>query len=161
VDRSFRIRQAAADEMTTVAGLFREYAGAVGVDLSYQGFESELASLPGAYSAPAGALLLALSAAGEPLGCVGVRPLKEPGACEMKRLHTRPYARGSGIGRALATAAIEAATAAGHTSMRLDTLPAMEAAQALYRSLGFEATSAYYDTPVAGTIFMRRRLLRS
>jgi ribosomal protein S18 acetylase RimI-like enzyme len=161
VDRSFRIRPAAAGEMATVAALFREYAAALGVDLSYQGFEAELAALPGAYAAPAGALLLALSATDEPLGCVGVRPLYEPGVCEMKRLHTRPYARGAGIGRALATTAIEAATAVGHTSMRLDTLPAMTAAQALYRSLGFETTPAYYDTPVAGTIFMRRQLSRS
>lgn len=158
MERAFQIRPPAASEMATVAGLFRDYAGALGVDLSYQGFEAELASLPGAYAPPFGALLLALSADGTALGCVGLRALPEPGACEMKRLHTRPDARGAGIGRALAVAAIDAATAAGYETMRLDTLPKMVAAQALYRSLGFETTPAYYDTPVAGTIFMRKRL---
>jgi ribosomal protein S18 acetylase RimI-like enzyme len=158
VDALFRIRPAASREMATVAALFREYAGALGVDLSYQGFEAELASLPGAYAAPSGVLLLALSGDDEPIGCVAVRALREPGVCEMKRLHTRPDARGAGIGRALAVAAIEAARAAGYAAMRLDTLPLMTAAQALYRSLGFETTPAYYDTPVAGTLFMRKQI---
>lgn len=76
----------------------------------------------------------------------------------MKRLHTRPNARGAGVGRALAAAAIEAAVQAGYRSPRLDTLPDMFAARALYRNLGFETTPAYYDTPVAGTIFMRKLL---
>jgi ribosomal protein S18 acetylase RimI-like enzyme len=158
VAQPFQIRPADADDMATIATLFREYAGALGVDLSYQGFEAELASLPGAYAAPSGALLLALSADHEPLGCVGVRALAELGVCEMKRLHTRPAARGAGIGRALALAAIDAARAAGYTVMRLDTLPTMLAAQALYRSLGFATTPAYYATPVAGTLFMRKHI---
>ncbi|MDR3530927.1 MAG: GNAT family N-acetyltransferase [Rhodopila sp.] len=160
MDRTFSIRPATATEMATVATLFREYADSLGVDLSFQGFEAELAALPGAYAAPSGVLLLALSTGGDPLGCVAVRPLPEQGVCEMKRLHTRPDARGAGIGRALAQAAIEAATRAGYRSMRLDTLPTMIAAQALYRSLGFEITPAYYATPVTGTIFMRKTLAR-
>jgi ribosomal protein S18 acetylase RimI-like enzyme len=156
VDR-FRIRPATGDEMAVVAELFQEYAAGLDVDLSYQGFAAELAALPGAYAAPAGTLLLALSASDEPLGCVGVRRLQEPGDCEMKRLHTRPYARGMGVGRGLAAAAIDFAISAGYLSMRLDTLPAMTAAQALYRSLGFDQTPAYYQTPVAGTVFMRKK----
>ncbi len=145
--------------MTVVATLFRNYAAALEVDLSYQGFEAECASLPGAYAPPAGALLIALSAAGEPVGCVGVRPLAEAGTCEMKRLHTAPEVRGTGLGRALAQAAIEAARQAGHAAMRLDTLPTMLAAQALYRHLGFEVTPPYYPSPVPGTIFMRKTLV--
>ncbi len=154
----FSIRPAAASDLPAVAQLFRDYAAALEVDLSYQGFAAELAALPGAYAPPAGALLLACSPGGEPLGCVAVRPLADDGCCEMKRLHASPHARGLGIGRALAMAAIEAATRAGYRTMRLDTLASMVAAQGLYRRLGFEVTPAYYDSPVAGTIFMRRRL---
>ena len=157
-----------ADDLTAVALLFREYADSLGIDLSFQGFEAELAGLPGAYVPPAGALLLARSSSGEALGCVAVRGLDsvalqalgESGTCEMKRLHTRPNARGAGVGRALALAAIRAAIQAGYRTMRLDTLPGMVAAGALYRSLGFETTPAYYDTPLAGTIFMRKTLAR-
>lgn len=138
--------------------LFREYADGIGVDLAYQGFETELGALPGGYASPAGALLLAVSGDGRPVGCVAVRRLPEPATCEMKRLHTRPDARRRGVGRALALAAIEAATQVGYRVMRLDTLPTMMAAQALYRQLGFEVTPPYYSSPVAGTIFMRKHL---
>jgi ribosomal protein S18 acetylase RimI-like enzyme len=158
MDRAFSIRPATTDEMGVVAALFREYAGALDVDLSYQGFGAELAALPGQYAPPNGTLLIALSATGDPIGCVGVRPLREPGLCEMKRLHVSPNGRGQGIGRALAEAAIEAATSAGYIVMRLDTLPTMRAAQQLYQRLGFKTTQAYYNSPVSGTIFMRKIL---
>jgi ribosomal protein S18 acetylase RimI-like enzyme len=156
----FTIRPAGAEEMATVAALFRDYVASLGVDLSYQGIEAELASLPGAYAPPSGALLLAVSPLSRPLGCVALRKLTEDGACEMKRLYTAPSARGIGLGRALAMAAIGAAEEAGYRTMRLDTLPAMQAAQALYRDLGFEVTPPYYETPVAGTLFMRKTLPR-
>lgn len=158
MERTFSIRPAGAADMAAIATLFRTYAGGIGVDLSYQGFEQELASLPGAYAPPTGALLIAVSAAGDPVGCVAVRPFAEPGTCEMKRLHTLPDARGTGIGRALAVAAIETATHAGYATMRLDTLPSMIAALTLYRRLGFETTPAYYDSPLPETIFMRKTL---
>ena len=87
-----------------------------------------------------------------------MRPLRDQGVCEIKRLYIRPGARGAGVGEALARAAIDAAMRAGYGSMRLDTLPDMHAAQALYRRLGFETMTPYYDSPVAGTIFMRKRL---
>jgi ribosomal protein S18 acetylase RimI-like enzyme len=153
----FTIRPAGAHEMGTVAALFRDYVASLGVDLSYQGIEAELASLPGAYAPPSGALLLAVSPLSQPLGCVAMRKLTDD-ACEMKRLYTAPSSRGLGLGRALAMAAISAATQAGYRTMRLDTLPAMHAAQALYRDLGFEVTPPYYATPVAGTLFMRKAL---
>jgi ribosomal protein S18 acetylase RimI-like enzyme len=152
------IRPAAAADMGTVATLFREYAASLDVDLSYQGFAAELAALPGAYAPPRGALLIAVSGSGHALGCVAIRPLAESGTCEMKRLHITPAARGGGVGRALALAAIEAATQAGYICMRLDTLPAMIVAQTLYRRLGFEITPAYYNSSVPGTIFMRKTL---
>ena len=144
--------------MPVVAALFREYADQIGVDLSYQHFDAELAALPGVYAPPLGALLLAIGADGVPAGCVAVRKTPAPDCCEMKRLHVRPAMRGTGLGRALAMAAIEAATRIGYARMRLDTLPPMMTAQALYRSLGFSVIDAYYETPVAGTIFLELRL---
>jgi ribosomal protein S18 acetylase RimI-like enzyme len=155
VERHFCIRPAAAHEMPTVAAMFRDYAASLGVDLSFQGFEAEVTSLPGVYAPPTGTVLLANPG---PLGCVALRKLPEDGACEMKRLYVSPNARGTGLGRSLAVAAIEAATRIGYRTMRLDTLPGMDAAQALYHSLGFEITAPYYDTPVVGTVFMRRAL---
>jgi ribosomal protein S18 acetylase RimI-like enzyme len=152
------IRPPSDQEIATVAVLFREYAASLNVDLSYQGFAAELATLPGPYASPAGILLLAVAPHGDPFGCIAVRALPEDGTCEMKRLYTRPAARGMGLGRALAQAAIEAATRSGYRAMRLDTLPTMHAAQSLYRGLGFDLTPAYYDSPVTGTIFMRKIL---
>jgi ribosomal protein S18 acetylase RimI-like enzyme len=161
MDSAFGIRSAdtlPADALTVAAQLFREYVDWLGIDLSFQGFEAELAGLPGAYAPPTGALLLAYAPDGQPVGCVAIRKLHEAGTCEMKRLYTRPNARGAGVGRALAEAAIQAAVQAGYQTMRLDTLPSMQAAVALYRDLGFETTPAYYETPVSETIFMRKTL---
>lgn len=154
----FTVRPAAPHEIAAVVGLFQEYAASLGVDLSYQGFDAELAALPGAYAPQAGALLVAAPPDGPLLGCVAVRPLRVPGECEMKRLYVRPAARGTGAGVALTMAAIETATDAGYEAMRLDTLGSMVSAQGLYRRLGFEVTPPYYETPIAGTIFMRKAL---
>ncbi|MGH2998100.1 MAG: GNAT family N-acetyltransferase, partial [Gaiellaceae bacterium] len=116
---------AVAEGVELVRTLFREYADALGVDLSFQGFEDEVAALPAGYDV----LLLA----GDE-GCVGVRPFGD-GVCEMKRLYVRSSARGSGVGRTLALAAVEHAGALGYRAMRLDTMPMMGPAQALYESL--------------------------
>jgi ribosomal protein S18 acetylase RimI-like enzyme len=140
------------DDIPVVRSLFREYQDAIGVSLCFQDFEAELAGLPGAYAPPAGCLLLARDGT-TPIGCVAVRPI-EPGLCELKRLYVRAAYRGTGLGRALAVAAIERAAAAGHRAMRLDTLGTMIEAQALYRSLGFAEIAPYNDHPVAGTLFM-------
>lgn len=154
---SFVIRAALLQDMALVASLFREYAGGIGIDLSYQGFEAELAALPGAYAPPRGVILLAEQNGGA-AGCVAVRPLGDGGVCEMKRLHVRDTARGQGLGRALAMAAIAAARKLGYATMRLDTLSTMIAAQSLYRTLGFRPIAPYYATPVAGTVFMEKML---
>jgi carbonic anhydrase len=140
------------EEFATARALFEEYAAALGVDLCFQNFERELNNLAADYGPPEGRLLLA-TAGGEPVGCVGVRKLAD-GVCEMKRLYVRPLARGTGLGRLLATEIIGAAKELGYGSMRLDTLPSMKEAVPLYRSLGFKETEAYRYNPVEGTIYM-------
>jgi len=141
-----------ADDVELVRALFREYADSLGVDLSFQGFEGELAALPGGYDA-----VLVARTGGAAAGCVGVRPL-EPGVCEMKRLYVRPSARGTGLGRALAEAAVARARGLGYERMRLDTLPSMGAAQELYRSLGFVEIAPYRHNPIAGSSFLELEL---
>jgi carbonic anhydrase len=133
---------------------FRNYAGWLGVDLSYQNFEQEMASLPGAYTAPEGRLFFA-KVDGKPAGCVGVRPLPDSeGVCEMKRLYVTPEERGQGVGAALALAAIKAAKEIGYRKLIIDTLPSMRMAVKLYRELGFTEAPSYYQTPVEGTMFL-------
>jgi ribosomal protein S18 acetylase RimI-like enzyme len=156
---AFIIRPASSRDMPLAASLFREYAGGIGIDLSYQDFDAELASLPGAYAPPDGAILLA-EQEGHAVGCVALRRMAGGRFCEMKRLHVRDTARGSGLGRALAQAALAAAAARGYAAMRLDTLSTMNAAQSLYRSLGFRQIAPYYRTPIAGTVFMECDLAR-
>jgi ribosomal protein S18 acetylase RimI-like enzyme len=140
-----------------IVALLREYETGTGVSLCFQGFEAELAGLPGDYAPPGGALVLARQAGGEGLaegeellGCVAVRPVPgSPDLCEMKRLYVRPVGRGSGLGRKLALAAIDQARRLGYRRICLDTLPSMASAQTLYRALGFRHTGvAASDPPV-------------
>lgn len=137
------------DDVAVVRGLILEYQASLGVDLAFQHFADEIASLATTYGPPARALLLA-TVDGVPAGCVGVRPLT-PGCCEMKRLYVRPAARGQHLGRHLAEGALAAARALGYTHMRLDTLPTMQGAQALYLALGCYEIAPYRENPVAGT----------
>ncbi len=142
------------EALEQVRQYFRNYAAWLGVDLSYQNFDQEMASLPGAYSAPQGRLFFA-EVDGRPAGCVGVRPLNDSeGVCEMKRLYVDPEARGHGIGAALALAAIKAAKEIGYRKLIIDTLPNMRMAVKLYRELGFTEAPNYYQTPVEGTMFL-------
>lgn len=148
-----RIEQAVSpQEIATARELFAEYQRAIGVDLCFQGFQAEVAGLPGAYAPPRGRLLIAW-VDGVPAGCGALRPL-EGNAAELKRMWVRPDFRGRGLGRAAAEALLEAARAAGYARVRLDTLPAMTEAQALYRSLGFRVVPPYNDNPHPGAIHM-------
>ena len=141
-----------ASDLESVRTLFREYADSLGVNLDYQGFEEEVRDLPGKYAPPSGTLVLAFND-DELVGCVGVRPIDDEIA-EMKRLYVKPTGRGLGLGRTLAESAIRFATVTGYGRMRLDTLPAMERAQELYRSLGFMPIDAYRYSAVPGTVFL-------
>ncbi|RZU00695.1 GNAT family N-acetyltransferase [Rivibacter subsaxonicus] len=155
------LRNAAdAEEIDAARALFREYADALGVDLCFQNFEAELATLPGDYAEPTGALLLAWCD-GELAGCCALRPLPEadePNACEMKRLYVRRPFRRFGVGRLLAEALIDLARHAGYSAMLLDTLDDMEAARELYASLGFEEIPPYYYNPIPGAHYLRADL---
>jgi ribosomal protein S18 acetylase RimI-like enzyme len=153
IDR-FQIDTATAtDDLRAVSNLFEGYAASLPVDLAYQDFATELAELPGKYAGPKGALLLARDEGGAPLGCIALRPLDDE-TCEMKRLFLVPEARGLGLGRALAEAIIEAARDRGYRELRLDTLPSMASAIALYEGLGFERIEPYYAPTPPGTVFM-------
>ncbi len=135
--------------------LFQEYAAALGIDLCFQNFDHELAELPGEYAPPAGRLLIAVHE-DRLVGCVALRPI-EADICELKRLYVRPDYRGSGLGRRLATSVIEAAWEIGYARIRLDTLPVMEQAIALYRSLGFLAIASYRNNPICGALYFELR----
>lgn len=144
-------------QLDALRHVFAEYAEQLGINLCFQNFEAELASLPGDYSAPGGTLLLAL-VDGEVAGCCGLRPLDSadyPNAAEMKRLYVRKAFRRFGLGRQLAEAALDAARVAGYHSVLLDTLNDMESARALYAELGFSDIPPYYHNPIAGAHYLK------
>ena len=132
--------------------LFREYFAWLGPEGWFTDIEAELAALPGGYEA-----LLVARLEGEVAGCVALKRLSD-GACEMKRLYVRPAARGSGLGRELVEASIERARELGYAVLRLDTLPTMDAARALYLSLGFRPIERYNENPIAGVLFFELEL---
>lgn len=148
------IKQAAtAEEFEVVRELFREYEAWLGLSLCFQGFEEELATLPGKYAPPEGRLYLA-SVGEEPAGCIALRSLGD-GICEMKRLYLRENARGLGLGRRLIEQVIADAREIGYRKMRLDTYPPkMGKAVSLYEAHGFHPIDAYYDNPHGDTLFM-------
>ena len=138
----------------------REYADSLDVDLCFQGFEAELAGLPGEYAAPRGLLLLGY-VDDELAGCGAFRALADvdyANACEMKRLYVRRPFRRFGIGRVLAQALMDRATEAGYSSMLLDTLDEMESARGLYATLGFEEVPPYYYNPIPGAHYLKADL---
>jgi len=145
-----------AGQIEQVRTLFREYAEATGHGECFQGFTREVAELPGPYAPPSGQLLLAQVDSG-PSGCVALRKL-EDSVCEMKRLYVRSEFRSRKLGRQLAEAIIAEARRIGYGAMRLDTLPSMAAARALYQTLGFRAIPRYNDNPSEGVIYLELRL---
>jgi ribosomal protein S18 acetylase RimI-like enzyme len=136
--------------------LFREYASTIGVEVCLVDFDRELASLPGLYAPPSGSLLLATQESpenpGEAVGCAALRKLDEA-TCELKRLYVRPAFRGQGAGRELVKDLIAEARSIGYQRMVLDTLPSMQEAHKLYRSLGFREIPAYQKNPIPGSLF--------
>lgn len=143
-------------QLDTVRQLMREYQAWLGVDLCFQGFERELAGLPGEYAPPAGRLFLALGG-DRPAGCAALRR-QDTDSGEMKRLFVRAEFRGFGLGQTLARTVIDAARAAGYSRLLLDTLPKMDAALALYRSLGFRPAARYYNNPLPEAIYLSLNL---
>ncbi|HEY2115741.1 MAG TPA: GNAT family N-acetyltransferase [Candidatus Angelobacter sp.] len=145
-------------QVSTARQLIEEYAAWLEFKLCFQGYEEEIQSLPGKYAPPSGRLLLAMWD-GHPAGVIALRPLKEPGVCEMKRLYVRPEFRGHQIGRVLAERIIGEAADVGYSRMRLDTISGkMDSAIAMYRTLGFAEIDPYYKTPVGETLFMELAL---
>ena len=136
--------------------LFKEYAQSLGVDLSFQDFESELQTITQQYNKPNGALLLIFKE-GQAIGCAGIRKL-EAHTAELKRMYLQDAYRGQGIGITLLTRSIETAKALGYHTIRLDTLRNMTAAQQLYKSFGFYEIPAYRFNPLEGTIYMEKEL---
>ena len=146
--------------MQAVRVIFREYADQLGIDLCFQNFDAELASLPGDYAGPQGLLLLALID-GAIAGCCAMRPLLAtdyPNACEMKRLYVRQPFRRLGLGRQLAEAIMDAARVAGYHHLLLDTLSDMESARALYTDMGFDDIPPYYHNPRPGAHYLKLNL---
>jgi ribosomal protein S18 acetylase RimI-like enzyme len=145
------------ERIDQVRQLLEEYASWIEISLCFQGFDKELAGLPGDYATPKGRLFLALEEE-QLAGCIALRPLSET-VCEMKRLYVRPEFRGRGLGKQLANIIVEAGRDLGYEYMRLDTLPnKMDQALAMYRRLGFKEIEPYYPNPVAGATFMELEL---
>ena len=145
-------------EIEDIRRLFSEYGRSLNFNLCFQSFEEELRDLPGAYAAPRGRLILAL-VDGSAAGCVALKPL-DGHVCEMKRLYVRPEARGSGLGRLLVAALLREARSRGYRAMRLDTVPGMDAAIALYRACGFEEIAPYRPNPIVGALYLEKDLER-
>ena len=145
-------------ELEQIRDLFFDYSNSLGFDLSFQNFQKELNELPGDYSPPSGRLLLGFHDS-DPAGCVALRRISEE-ICEMKRLFVRPQCRGLGLGRALAMKVIEDACEIGYRRMRLDIVPTMQTAIALYFSLGFKEIEPYRYNPIKGAKFMELHLTK-
>jgi ribosomal protein S18 acetylase RimI-like enzyme len=149
-------RKAAAEDLPVVRDLIREYLETLDLDLRFQGIEKELASLPGKYAEPKGALIVA-AVDGEVRGCVALRDLGS-GVCEMKRLYVAEGHKGLGLGRGLVAAVLAEARVKHYSRMRLDSLERMKSALSLYRSFGFRETAPYVYNPIEGAVFMEKDL---
>lgn len=145
-----------AKNVELIQQLFGEYQAGLGVDLDFQDFERELEKLPGDYSPPQGAILMC-HYKGELAGCIALKSHTKD-ICEMKRLFVRPAFRKLSLGRLLSKELMKIAKNKGYKKMRLDSLPFMKPAQALYFSLGFREVPPYYPNPIEGTLYMEADL---
>jgi ribosomal protein S18 acetylase RimI-like enzyme len=139
-----------------IRDLFLEYARSLDFDLDFQNFKEEVFQLPGEYAPPSGCLFIAFYG-NAPIGCVGLRKL-EKNICEMKRLYVRPSYRAMGVGKGLADSIIQEARNMGYEHMRLDTVPSMKRARALYYALGFKKIQPYCYNPIEGAVFMEKKI---
>jgi GNAT superfamily N-acetyltransferase len=146
------VRALTGEDVARAKSLFLEYASSLGFDLCFQGFEEELAGLPGDYAAPSGALLLAIDGK-DAAGCAALRRIDDE-TCEMKRLYVRPLWRGKGLGRALAERIVAEARRVGYARMRLDAIRKMTAAVGLYASMGFKEIAPYRHNPIPEAVYM-------
>jgi ribosomal protein S18 acetylase RimI-like enzyme len=145
------------DDIGMIRTLFTEYQQWLNFSLCFQGFDQELSELPGKYAPPLGRLYLA-EVDGAVCGCIALRPMDEPGVCEMKRLYVREEFRGRTIGKLLTERIVSDAKAIGYHTMRLDTLQRMETARSLYRQLGFTDIPAYYNNPLDDVVYLELNL---
>jgi ribosomal protein S18 acetylase RimI-like enzyme len=148
------IRQFEAGDLEPTRELFREYAAWVGDEICFQKFQRELKELPGGYAPPDGRLLLGV-VGGQLAGCVALRRFASD-VGEMKRLYVRPAFRGTGLGRELTGRLMAGARDTGYKLLRLDSLPRMERAIAMYRALGFYEIPRYGDNPDGAVCFELR-----
>lgn len=151
-----QIRPAGAADIPEVRAMLKEYVDWIGLDLAFQEIDAELDGLPGEYAPPRGALFVAIDGP-RYLAMIALRPIDGP-VGEMKRLYVRPDARGRGLARQLITRLCDEAKRLGYSELRLDTLPMMGDAQALYEAYGFVDIEPYYETPIAGTRFMSKKI---
>ncbi len=155
------------DQVRAVQGLFRAYtdwaftltAGLDAVPPTFEGFDAELASLPGIYAPPAGRLLLA-TVDGQAAGCVAFKP-HHGDTVELKRLYVGPAFRGRAIGQRLVATLLEEARAAGYRRIVLDSHASMTNAHAIYLAAGFRRVDPPDDFPAplrAIVVFMEMNL---
>lgn len=145
-----------AEQFQVARDLFREYASTLSVDLCFQNFDKELQEIDSQYGRPTGALMLVMRD-GIAIGCGAIRKL-EGSVGELKRMYLRSDARGLGVGSKLLNKCFEVARRLGYDTLRLDTLPEMTDAQAMYRKHGFCEIPSYRTNPVKGSLYMEKRL---
>jgi ribosomal protein S18 acetylase RimI-like enzyme len=143
--------------MDEIRKLFRAYETELNEDLCFQSFEEELKDPLKKYGLPNGMLHIA-KCNDEVAGCIALMPLKEEGACEMKRLYVRPAFRKHKIGKKLVEQLLNDAKQIGYTKMKLDTLQKLQPAISLYKQYGFVETTAYYENPLEGVVYMEIEL---
>ncbi len=143
------------EDVEKIRYIFNQYALGLGIDLSFQNFEHELQILPDLYGSPTGCVILAEAETGQVVGCVALKPLKEFGVCEMKRMFVDASQRGTGLGRKLAQEVISYAKQAGYHTMKLDSLERLTSAVRLYESLGFVTTEPYVFNPMPEAVYLK------